>query len=298
MTALDAAFWRMLRATDFAVPADHDLGVLTEALLGYLSALDPELRDSVAYETLATWMSRGVYSPEQLRAMGRGLLPRLTAGIETPGTDAVFERAFSLLVLAELLHNDNKTPFLTAAELRDWLAAGLDAFARERDQRGYLPDLGWAHATAHAADLLGAAARSPRVGVAELERILSAIAAKLTESTAHVFIHLEDERLAAAALSVLRRKLLEGAILDDWLASLTARGYAFESGWFAAEAGANALHNTRSFLRSLYFQLRLGCDLPLGAAALAVRVENALRALDSGFYAPLPSTVSDTSSTA
>jgi hypothetical protein len=294
MTELDAAFWRALRANDFAVPSEPHLTTLTETIVGYLAATDPDLRDSVAYETLATWMSRGVYTPEQLRALGQGLLPRLTRGIETPGTDAVFERSFSMLLLAELLHNHTKSPFLEDAELRGWLAAGLDAFARERDLRGYLADTGWAHASAHTADLLAVAARAANLNADDLHAILTAIAAKLTAPTAHVFVHLEDERLAAAALAVMRRELLDAASVREWLASLTAHDYDFANGWFSDASRANALHNTQTFVRSLYLQLRLGRDLPSNAAELAMLVESALRKLDGGFYATLPAGAHDT----
>jgi hypothetical protein len=288
MAQPDAAFWRELRANDFAIPAGCNLAELTDELLGLLASTDPELRDAVAYETLATWMARGLYAPDELRAMGRKLLPRLSVGIETPGAEAVFGRAFAVLVLAELVHSDNKTPFLDAAELRAWLAAGLDAFARERDLRGYVTEHGWAHATAHAADLCAVAARSPRLGHAELQQILAAIAAKLTAPTTHVFVHLEDERLAAAVVAVLRRDLLDTADIEAWLALLTRNSYDFASNWFTDAAAANALHNTRNMLRSLSFQLRWGADPPGQAADAARLVELALRNMDGGFYAEPP----------
>jgi hypothetical protein len=290
MRRLDADFWRELRANDCALPSGHTLAELSDALLELLGSPDPELRDTVAYETLATWMSRGLYAPDVLRAIGRALLPRLSAGVETPGTAAVFERAFAMLVLAELVHTDNKAPFLGGVELRVWLAAGLDAFARERDLRGYVPEQGWAHATAHAADLCAVAARNSQVGRGELQQILDAIAAKLRAPTTHVFVHLEDERLAAAVVAVLRRELLDVTDIDAWLTQLTHNTFDFATSWFTDAAATNAVHNTRAMLRSLYFQLNWGADAPNQAGDMARLVELALRRLDGGFYTESPAT--------
>jgi hypothetical protein len=176
---------------------------------------------------------------------------------------------------------------------------GLAYFAAERDLRGFGPAKGWAHALAHTADLLWVLAQCRHLHTADLERLLSAIAGKVTVPTEYACLALEDERLANAVWAALRRDLLNSAFLQAWLEQLVRPFQERPRSEITTNAlNSNAYYNTRSFLHSLYFQLTLGVrpppwytDTSFFTGAPALRDEllplmiGTLRALDPGFYA-------------
>ena len=82
--------------------------------------------------------------------------------------------------------------------------------SRRRDTRGWDPALGWLHAVAHGADLVGALAGSPRLGRADLRRLLDLLVDRATTPTTLHWLQNEDDRVAVAMMAVLRRDLLDG----------------------------------------------------------------------------------------
>ena len=105
----------------------------------------------------------------------------------------------------------------------------------ERDLRGLEPRVGWIHATAHTADLLKFLARDARFAPTDHARLLDAAWSKLTGPGTPVFTHAEDERLAAALVSVVRRDDFDPPSLDPWLARFTALE---KQVWETSSAGA------------------------------------------------------------
>lgn len=259
---MDRAFWQAFLESDEAVPAGHTVEALTPELLGYLGSPDAYLRDEVAYPVLDSWISHGLYPAEQLRAMLGQLASNLEVGLGEQGDDRVFLRTFSLLVANEILERDNLQPFLSAAELRDWLERALHYLAAERDLRGYTGASGWAHSAAHTADTLWVLSRSRYLGQADLIRILDAISAKISAPVAHIYLYGEDQRMAAVIMSILRRELLDLAALQEWLARLVAPSSRFWNAGDFAEPQASALLNTKLLLHSTYAQLLLGSRVP------------------------------------
>jgi hypothetical protein len=296
---MDKAFWQSVLDADGAVPEGHTVEELTPHLLAYLGSTDPFLRDEVAFEVLAAWIVRDRhYSPAEMRALGDTLAGNLWVGLDEHGTDSIFLRSFSALVLNKVVEADNWYPTLEETDIRRWMDRGLSYFAAERDLRGHVPEKGWAHAVAHTADLLWVLAQSRYLNTADLERILSAIADKVAAPTEYSYLALEDERLANAVWAALRRDTLRLAFLQAWLESLKRPFQERLRSEITTNAlNSNAYHNTRSFLHSLYFQLMLGVrppswytdtsffmDAPALRDQLLPLVVDALRALDPGFY--------------
>src|SRR5574338_171086 len=122
---MEKAEWLALRENKFAFPEGGNLMELTEELMGFLGSLDPELRDTIAYETFATWLEQGLYSPDQLRAYALRLQLNLQEGLGEPESDSLFLRTFSVLCLAEIVDANNRNPFLDADEVKNILAKGL-----------------------------------------------------------------------------------------------------------------------------------------------------------------------------
>ena len=64
------------------------------------------------------------------------------------GTDTVYLRTYSVLILMEIVAFDNANPFPDQADLDGFLEAALGYRLRERDLRSWVPGPGWANAMA------------------------------------------------------------------------------------------------------------------------------------------------------
>lgn len=255
---MDKTFWLSLPENRYALPAGHNLVTLTDELFSYLSSLDPELRDDIAYGTFANWLKLGLYTNEQIRAYIAHLTNNLQIGLGEHDTDSVFQRAFSALLLAEIVHNDNKHPTLESHEVLDLLNHARNYLATERDPRGFVPVKGWAHALAHTADWLMVLAKNPQLDASSLLRILEGISAKLKNSNDWVYLHGEDDRLSNAVLSVFKRGLVPTEQVKSWLAALSAD---WQGAWMG-EARTRAFFNVRNFVRAVHLALVSADDLP------------------------------------
>lgn len=254
---MDKQFWFDIRDNKYALPEGYSLSELTEELFSYIGSTDPELRDAVAYETFANWLDQDQYTLEMIRPYIPRLVINLQNGLGEQESDTVFTRAFSILFLAEIIHHDNQDPFLEKDDVQSILAKGLAYLRDEQDQRGYVPEKGWAHALAHTADLLYVLASNRFIARAELEQILNAIVEKLTTPTDWAHPYGEDDRLVQAVLGAIQRKLLDEFFYKQWLNS-----FIFSEGrkrpWkgsFANPAMHNAWFNSRNFLRSFHLRI-------------------------------------------
>jgi hypothetical protein len=268
MAAMESAFWDRVVAEGHKVPADRPLAELTAELTTMLGSADPYLRDEIAYPTLATWVSEGVYD-DLLQGLGDGMTAGLVVGIGEDGTDTVFRRSFSALVLAECIEragalaaSGQGVPDETVLRWGDRVAGWL---VRERDLRGYVPGKGWAHALAHGADALGVLAEAPQMGRLELTVLLDVIADRLLLPTRARFAHAEDDRLAAATMRILRRDVVALEVLEPWVARLAARsGPSDDHG----DDPFLVTGNVQAYLRALHLQVALAPRPPACRADL------------------------------
>jgi hypothetical protein len=252
---MDKDFWVSLARNNFQVPEGYTLANLTDILFSYMGSTDPELRDDIAYIVYANWLKREMYSSEELKSHVDRLLANLDKGIGGTESDTVFLRTFSILFLAEIVHNDNKKPKLGKDQIKRILEKGLWYLEAENDPRGYIPVKGWAHALAHTADLMLVLARNGHTDDADLGNMLRVISVKIFHSTNHVYIHGEDERLASALLEILRRNLIPTDQLESWTKSFIAPNGKDWKGAYMDEERNRAFQNTRNLLRSVYLAL-------------------------------------------
>ncbi len=105
---MDKLFWKTIQGNQYAIPTGHTPTSLTAELFLYLGSTDPELRDQIAYETFANFLKRDYFSLEEIEIYIANLLANLDIGIGETDSDSVFLRSFSVLFLAEIIHNDNK----------------------------------------------------------------------------------------------------------------------------------------------------------------------------------------------
>jgi len=257
---VDKRFWNTVAENDYKIPKGYTLDKLTKELFSYLGSTDPELRDDIAYIVYANFLKRELYSKDRIRGHVKELLSNLEKGIGETETDLVFLRTFSVLLLAEIVHNDNKKPLLDRKLVQSILAKGLWYLSMEKDPRGYIPVKGWAHALAHTADLMLVLGNNRFTDKSDHKHILKATAGKLIGSTNWVYIHGEDERLAGAVMAILERNTVSMEFLEKWLTSFVEPGRSWK-GAYMDDGQAKAFHNVRNFLMSFAEAVRKSDDL-------------------------------------
>jgi hypothetical protein len=266
------SFWQAIVDYDYAIPYGHSVADLTPVLIELLGSTDIEVRDPFAYMILAHWIVRDkCYTPDALRGMAAQLVQNLSVGLGEKDTNTIFRRSFSMLILSLILYRDNQEPFLSENEVDNLLHWTLEYFAAEQDLRGYVPKKGWAHSVAHTADAFKSFARNRHLDAADLESILTAIADKMMLPVSTVYIHGEDERLAAAILEILKRGLLDWSAWDAWLERFFAWKNGWEEGDFIPTIHA-PWYNSKCLLRSFFFRQELSPNLPPPAPELRHRL--------------------------
>ncbi|WP_339190103.1 DUF2785 domain-containing protein [Paenibacillus sp. FSL R5-0490] len=232
-------------------------------MMKHIGSTDPVLRDELIYVTFATWIGQGVFSEDQLRHMLQLALDdqHLFYAIGEQGTDSVFTRTFSVLLLPPILNVDRQRPFLDKEDIAGIHQRLTTYLELEKDVRGYADNKGWAHAPAHAADAVEDLAQSPYLERTDLLELLHALAVKITESSV-VYIHDEDQRIAYAVITILRRNLLEPKDITAWIDSLHQGDQAVNRSLL--ETSHRNL-NVRLFLQTLYLAIRTEEDEPFPA---------------------------------
>src|SRR5215472_14436 len=239
----DAGFWKAITEHNFAVPEHESVGALVLEIADLAAETDPTLRDECGYEILAAWIYRdNLLSGEQLEALRRILLPAMISHVGESENDTIFGRSFSALYMSILAAEDLRKPFLSAAAFKETLDTALRCYAREKDLRGYVPEKGWAHATAHVADLLKFLARNGRLSVQDQKRIVAGVSQRCRTASS-VFVWGEDGRMAAALLSIVDRKDFDMSTFDEWFKGLIAE---YKKLWRAPDINTAAYVSVRT----------------------------------------------------
>ena len=272
-------YWQQVQRTGLQVPTDRPLDDLTAELTTMLGSTLAEVRDGTAYPVLATWIDRGVYD-DLLAGLGDGMVAGLQSGLGESGTDSVFRRSFSALILAECLERNNERHLLPGAKVLEWGDHVATWYLRERDTRGYVQGKGWAHTIAHGADAIGVLAGSPHFAANELTVLLDVLADRLLLPSSAPLLSGEPDRMAVATMAVLRRNVVSLSILEPWIARIAASARALGS---TIENPYARTLDPQNFLRALFVQLSLAADPPQVRPDLLLTVIDALRATNSEY---------------
>jgi hypothetical protein len=259
------------------VPTDRPLGDLTAELTAMLGSADPSERDHTAYPTLATWIDRGVYD-DLLPGLGDGIAAGLNVGLGETGTDSVFRRSFSALLLSECVTRDNRRALVPGGKILDWGDRLVSWYLRERDDRGFVDGKGWAHAVAHGADAIGVLADSPHLAGPELTVLLDVLADRVL-APGRLLTSGEPDRIAEATLRVLRRNVLPLSVIEPWVRRVAARATAYPS---ERQDPYLVTGNPEAFLRSLHLHLALAPEPPQMRPDLLLVLVDALRQTNPG----------------
>lgn len=247
--ANDKEFLRSLVYNDYNFADDIDCFAFAVALLSNLASTDAELRDELSYMLLAEGIiGKGKLTPEQAHDLLIMTIDNdhLFFHIGESGTDSVFLRSFSNLVIAAILYSDANNPTLSADVVEHARRALFRYAEQERDWRGYIEGKGWAHAMAHLADAIDECAQHPTQSEQGREGIMR-LASELAKQQVPLY-HEEDVRLATIPYHIVLGKQVSDEFLAGWLDScFVERGDGIAS-W-------TRVTNSKNFLRSLYFLL-------------------------------------------
>lgn len=277
-----SGFWEQVVADGLRVPEGRSLVEMTEELTRMLGDPDPDVREGIAFPTLATWIEDGVYD-DLLAGLGDGMCHGLDHGIGLRHDDSVFRRSYSALILTECLDRATASGRVGADVVLRWGDRLMGWLAREQDLRDFVPGHGWAHAVAHGADALGALARSPYVGRLELTVVLDVVADRLLAPTDAFWVSGEDDRLAQATMHVLRRDILGIEVLEPWVARIAAGA---QEGGSVHEHPFRGAANVQGYLRSLHLQLALGTGHPALRTDLLLVLIAQLRRTNPAYFPP------------
>lgn len=278
---MTSGYWKQVRLSGFRLPQDRRLDDLTAELTTMLGSSDPAARDGIAYPAFSTWIGDGVYD-DLLAGLGDGMAAGLAVGLGESGTDTVFRRSFSVLVLAQCLQRTRAVHLLPGSKVLEWGDRIATWYLREQDTRGFVDDMGWAHAIAHGADALGELAESPHLAAAELTVVLDVIADRLLVADQASLSSGEPDRMAMATMSVLRRNVVSLNVIEPWITRIAQRALAF--GDADTDPYATSV-NPQAFLRALYLQLSLAADPPRARPDLILVLIEALRATNPDYLA-------------
>ncbi len=238
-------------------PDKNERWALALEMLEKIGVTDFDLREILIYYVFANWIENGVFDSVELRKILEISMDEkhMFYKIGEDGTDSAFTRTFSVLMVASTLYRNNANEFLTKEEVDLANEKVVRYMKDEKDLRGYVEGIGWAHSAAHTADALAELARCPKTGEAELKKILDAIRFKAL-SRNYTFVDKEDERMVTAVVNVLDRNILSSEDFGRWLKG-------FEEFEFDRTDRSNKnlkiTINAKGFLRSLYFRT-LGTD--------------------------------------
>jgi hypothetical protein len=271
-------FWLQL-LQECKVPKGESAAALVNEAVSFQSSREPFWRDDIGYQVVLQCVYRQHrLTPAERRTLVEALAVNLRRGVGESNTDTVFLRSFSALDLSVIQALEVQDPVLDDAGFRNLADAALAYLVQEKDGRGFEPDVGWIHATAHTADLIKFLARDPRFTPADQARLLDAIWLKATAAETPGWDFGEDERIASALLSVTRRADFDSAAFGEWL----ERFLPLEKNYRNQEApdldAIEATQNVRDLLQNLYVQLSLEQPAPTaGQQAARTRALETLR---------------------
>ncbi len=168
-------------------------------------------------------------------------------------TDKIFTRSFSVLLITQILHADNRNHFLSFEEftqVKDSLMRYIDL---EDDLRGFVIGKGWAHSLAHISDAFDEVLQSNHVKESDFPVIFKILTNKVYNY--NTFFHDdEEERVLVPIFTMLEKGYAKRELVDHVMG---VPAFLEEKYELLEEYNYWILYaNTKLFLRSLYFKTK------------------------------------------
>ncbi|EHZ2529519.1 DUF2785 domain-containing protein [Listeria monocytogenes] len=220
----DSNLFNTLKQNNYILPKDPDESNETiDTMLSYLSSVDSELRDNIAYNIFFEWLvGQDNLTTDQKRRIYNYVVNKnnLLFKINIIDSDAVFQRSFLALIIALLLENNKVHTFLTDNEIRKTMNLLIELLEKEKNTHSFIEEKGWAHCIAHTADALDELIYQRTISEIDVKKIMTAITF-FYKTNLNILTGEEDERLSNILITALFEQKINIEEVKNWLNSLS-----------------------------------------------------------------------------
>ena len=225
-----------------------------QEMLREIGNSDGYLRDNLIYISFGKLVFSDQLTPQEIDALLEVVIGEeyLCYRLGESGTDSVFTRSFSALVIAAIIEYDIEKKVVQRDLVRHTVHNVIHYMMEEDDTRGFIEGKGWAHAIAHGADALDALAKHPFLKKEDISQVLHAVQHCLCKQVD--YLDEEEERLANIIVSLLEHQNVEQDI-RVWIEGLTGM---VETQLNENKGSIDAYHTKRTvknFLKAVYIIL-------------------------------------------
>lgn len=185
---------------------DIDKEVVLDAMILHIGSPNSDLREMVYRSFYMSIIHDQLDSQTIRKLLDYSVEHLLFKGLGESGTDSVFTRTFTTILIAVIIHKDIEVDFLSKEKLTEVKNNIKKYMKLERDVRGYVPVKGWAHSIAHVADTCEELIKSEKIDEDEYFSILEVLLKKYC-TTPTGFLHGEDDRVVTAVLAMLKKEV-------------------------------------------------------------------------------------------
>ncbi|EAD2805787.1 DUF2785 domain-containing protein [Listeria monocytogenes] len=220
----DSNLFNTLKQNNYILPEDPEASNETiDTMLSYLSSVDSELRDNIAYNIFFEWLvGQDNLTTDQKRRIYNYAVNKnnLLFKINIIDSDAVFQRSFLALIIALLLENNKVHNFLTNNEIRKTMNLLIELLEKEKNTHSFIEEKGWAHCIAHTADALDELIYQRTISEIDVKKIMTAITF-FYKTNPNILTGEEDERLSNILITALFEQKINIEEVKNWLNSLS-----------------------------------------------------------------------------
>ncbi len=243
---------RRIQENGFQISKGEKVWDYVPLMMQYIGDSDPELRDDLIYSTFCEWIfEREYFDKEELLKILTILMDEnhLFYNIGNDEDDTVLTRSFSVLNIALILYYHMENPFLEYDMVVKTKENLIRYYQTEKDLRGYLGEMGWAHVAAHGADAFDALVQSKECDEIIVQEILGAIK-NVLYNPKHLLCNEEDERITRVVFRIIKENMIPKQLINKWIEGLSEC-----CDWERKRNQYVARVNTKNFTRCLYFKL-------------------------------------------
>ncbi|HDX9707755.1 TPA: DUF2785 domain-containing protein [Bacillus thuringiensis] len=245
----------IIQQDDYTQIQNIDLHQLTLMMIQHIGTTNSYMREMLIYKCFVHFIQEELISPEHLETLLMKCLSDefLYFEIKTPGTDGVFTRSYTTLLIALIIKFDTAHPFLSYEMLQKTKNNLIEYMNLERDYRGYVKDKGWARSVAHGSEAFHTFILHPNATGDWEEEFVHCLLNKIfVEDT--VYHNQEEERIAVPLLTMIHNGFSKDrfiSMLDKKIKRLPQiQKKISKQEYFVLYA------NIKNFLRALFFKSR------------------------------------------
>ncbi|WP_211655402.1 DUF2785 domain-containing protein [Planococcus alpniumensis] len=251
---------QVLRDTEKRKWREENKSILIKSMMVHIGSPDNELRDGLIYGTFCELVLGDEIEADVLSEMLKSCLNEqmLFKGIGESGTDSVFTRSFTSLLIALILHADNQKDFLSRESIFEVKDQLISYITLEKDLRGFVVDKGWAHSIAHIADAIDELIKNKKITADDYVELANVLWGKIF-ITDYIYIHDEEERILIPLLETLKQGLpyevIQGFVENIPVELEKQKDQLAEENYWCLYA------NCKKFLKSFYVEIDNDPDL-------------------------------------